>query len=324
MPVEWESDVFCARAQAAAMAREAGLDAYAVAEFETAVSELAGNVLHHAGAGEVWLRRFPDRLEVECLDRGPGFAGTAGRPPYGLGAGLKGVQRLLTRVAWGDRPGGGAWVRGVRVVPDRRAPHRAPFRGPTVQVALALEPRRGEAACGDVALCEAGESGVLIAVLDGLGHGEPAQAAALVAGRALSGAAGADWPVLLAVAHEAARATRGAVAGLLRLSADGAAYCGVGNVGCLDVASGRRLSGTPGCLGAALPPARAEPIGDGRGGLVLLFTDGLGELTPEAAGRPEGDGLDDLRVWVESLVARAGGRDDALAAAVAWRPGPSA
>jgi serine/threonine-protein kinase RsbT len=89
-------------------AKAAGFDDVAGRMIATAASELARNILHHAGNGEVRLRILSARgrhgIEIEARDQGPGIPdieramrdhfSTAGT----LGLGLPGVQRLMDDV----------------------------------------------------------------------------------------------------------------------------------------------------------------------------------------------------------------------------------
>ena len=117
VPIRSEADPYIAVAQARQMAQEMGFDTYATTEIETAVSELTTNVLRHGIEGIAWLRRLGNRFEITCLDRGPGFGATAGRPPAGLGVGLAGVERLMDGLEIEDRPEGGARVSTWRDLP---------------------------------------------------------------------------------------------------------------------------------------------------------------------------------------------------------------
>ncbi|MGE5589310.1 MAG: ATP-binding protein [Bacillota bacterium] len=134
--------MYVSRAQARAMAEVMGFDRYAVTEIETAVSELAHNILRHGISGEVWLRRSGTVFEVACRDRGPGFRGTAGTPSKGLGIGLTGVRELMDSLTISDPEGGGALVTARRSLPQAR-----PSRGAVVGL---VRLRAGAATCAGV------------------------------------------------------------------------------------------------------------------------------------------------------------------------------
>ncbi|MCL5676525.1 MAG: ATP-binding protein [Firmicutes bacterium] len=304
--------MYLARAQARAMAEAMGFDRYAVTEMETAVSELVQNVLRYGVSGEAWLRRSGGVFEIICGDRGPGFRGTAGTPPKGLGIGLTGVRRLMDTVALFDMDGGGA-----RVTARRRLPGAGPEQEPAgrrTTVAVALRLAEGEAVSGDGYLVVQSAAGLLIAVIDGLGHGEGAARAADTVRSYLTGHAADPLSDLLQGAHEAARPTRGAVVGLVRLSGEVASCAGIGNIRTVDLTSGREIPSLPGCLGVHWPGAREERLPFSAGSRLLLTTDGVPpDGVPQRADGPLGN-------LVEGLVAQADGRDDALALAFEHPP----
>ncbi|BAS27744.1 histidine kinase [Limnochorda pilosa] len=366
VPIRRELDVYLAIAQARDLARAMGFDAYATTEIETAVSELASNVLHHGVEGEAWLRRSGDRFEVACTDRGPGFAGTAGRPTAGLGVGLPGARRLMDGLTLEDAPAGGARVTAWRRLPPAKPRPGSPVpagrtgREPLVpgpvgalEAAVALRSAEGESACGDAYAILPLADGVLVAVIDGVGHGPAAAEAAAQVVTALAELAaakpGAALPEFLQAGHAASSSGRGAVAGLLRVRPAEASWAGVGNVrfhwvadtaqhgpeageGAHGQPGGFRM-GAPGCLGVRWPdPAPREEAIPG-GGIVLMATDGVPfDVLPEAIALPSA-GADPsipepsgsaLREPVEAMVAGAGGRDDALVLAVRLRTPPIA
>jgi anti-sigma regulatory factor (Ser/Thr protein kinase) len=100
-----DSDLVTARAQARRLAETLGFSRTDATLIATAVSEIARNIIVHAGAGE--LRMTPlygdskHGLRVVASDHGPGMRdadaaledGFAGRG--GLGLGLPGVRRLV-------------------------------------------------------------------------------------------------------------------------------------------------------------------------------------------------------------------------------------
>jgi serine/threonine-protein kinase RsbT len=100
-----ESDVAAARRDARALAQELGLTLGSVEALATAVSEVARNILVHAGGGEIMLgivrNGTQSGIVVIARDDGPGISDIeeALRDGYstgsGLGLGLPSARRLV-------------------------------------------------------------------------------------------------------------------------------------------------------------------------------------------------------------------------------------
>lgn len=118
--VRAETDASRVVGQTIEQARKAGFDEVAGRMIATAASELARNILRHAGQGEVHLRVFHtggrSGIEIEARDAGPGIAdieramgdhfSTAGT----LGLGLPGVKRLMDELDVQSTVGAGTCV----------------------------------------------------------------------------------------------------------------------------------------------------------------------------------------------------------------------
>lgn len=147
-------------------------------------------------------------------------------------------------------------------------------------VAADCAPR--ESVSGDAFLVQPLAEGCLLAVVDGLGHGEAAAAAARVAIETLRQRAGEGLSELMLHCHQALRGTRGVVMSLALIDRKGTmAWQGVGNVeGMLIRCSGggrkiERLLTRGGVLGFQLPPLRNVLLPIGPGDLLILATDGI-------------------------------------------------
>jgi serine/threonine-protein kinase RsbT len=100
-----DADLVTARAEARAMAEELGFPRPDPTLIATAISEVARNIVVHAGRGEIVLEPFEDAdrygLVVTAIDDGPGIRDVdaalrdnhSGRG--GLGLGLPGARRLM-------------------------------------------------------------------------------------------------------------------------------------------------------------------------------------------------------------------------------------
>lgn len=143
-----------------------------------------------------------------------------------------------------------------------------------------VRPCHGETLSGDVALVLPLPGGVLLGVVDVLGHGIEAHAVAREAAAWLRREASPDVGALLQRLHEVLRGTLGAAAGLCWVDeATGEArWAGVGNV-VLRMAGSRelRMAGADGVLGHVLPAVRVHALGLAPGDLVLLCSDGIRE-----------------------------------------------
>jgi serine/threonine-protein kinase RsbT len=120
IPIREEADVAVARQRARELARREGLRESAVEALATAISEIARNILVHAGAGEIRLGVMRDRgrskVVVMARDDGPGIADVdlAMRDGYssakGLGLGLPSARRLVDEFELIASPGQGTTV----------------------------------------------------------------------------------------------------------------------------------------------------------------------------------------------------------------------
>jgi serine/threonine-protein kinase RsbT len=103
--IERDADLVTARAEARAMAERLGFPRPDPTLIATAISEVARNIVVHAGRGEIVLRPLEDRnrfgVVVIATDEGPGIRDVeaalrddvSGRG--GLGLGLPGARRLM-------------------------------------------------------------------------------------------------------------------------------------------------------------------------------------------------------------------------------------
>jgi serine/threonine protein phosphatase PrpC len=156
--------------------------------------------------------------------------------------------------------------------------------GPFVEWGVAGLPVKGQQQSGDRYLVQPLAEGVLLAVVDGLGHGAQAAAAAELTVQTLEGHAGEGVTSLVQRCHETMRGTRGVVIGLA--SIDGIrgrlTWLGVGNVeGVLVSHTVRRgprrqtLLLRAGVVGAQLPSLAASVIPLTPGDLLICSTDGI-------------------------------------------------
>ena len=232
------SQVGEARRSANAIAAAVGMSDTEIGKFAILASEAATNIVKHAGRGEIVLRSIgpqgADGVELVAIDSGPGIAdvdralsdgySTAGSSGTGLGA----VSRIATTFDLFSSPGAGTVLaaRLERAGGARR--DRRPFDIGAVRVA-----KRGENVCGDDWRIVCDQSGrAMLAVADGLGHG---QSAADASRRAVDVAVerAADQPAtIISHVHAALRSTRGAAFAVSELDASGNSlrYAGVGNI----------------------------------------------------------------------------------------------
>ena len=142
----------------------------------------------------------------------------------------------------------------------------------------------GERECGDLHIVSPFAGGVLIAAIDGLGHGPEAAAAARIAGAVLQDHADEGVIPLVTRCHQALRKTRGAVLSLASISvADSLmSWTAVGNVeGSLFYTSrglppSREIApARSGVVGYQLPALRVTAHPVSVGDTLVFATDGI-------------------------------------------------
>jgi negative regulator of sigma-B (phosphoserine phosphatase) len=162
--------------------------------------------------------------------------------------------------------------------------HEAPGGQTLVEVGVAMAVLPGELESGDLHLVEPFPGGVLVAAIDGLGHGSAAAQAARLACSTLRDQPGAELRDLFERSHGRLRRTRGVVMSAASFStADGSMrWLGVGNV------EGTLVRGEPGAgavtesillpggvIGYNLPRLRPSQTQVGAGDTLIFATDGV-------------------------------------------------
>jgi negative regulator of sigma-B (phosphoserine phosphatase) len=179
----------------------------------------------------------------------------------------------------------------------------------------------GESRSGDLPVFVGFPGGGLVAVIDGLGHGEEAADASAIAAEVIRGHAAAPPEDLLKRCHEALRHSRGVVMTLawFRIDELTLAWAGVGNVEARLVRGAATLGDRHdsalvlgGVVGYNLPPVRPSVMDLLPGDAVAFATDGIepdysNSLTPN---------LPAQRLAERILERHSKGTDDALAVVV--------
>jgi anti-sigma regulatory factor (Ser/Thr protein kinase) len=271
-PVQVAEDVGeLRRAVAAQTSRLPGLPAGGA---ELVATELATNILRHTNGGYVLCRATGDGMELIAVDHGPGLAPAARTPPAtwpagrggGLGVGLVTIRRRASTFDLYSTSRGTVVL--VRLQPGHAAAATGPWRWGGVNL-----PKGGSGESGDAWAVAA--DGFLTAMLvDGLGHGEHAAAAAATAvtvfrGHASATRSGERLAGVTRQVHEGMRGTRGGVLAVCLIDPrEGTAtFTGVGNI------AGRIVSGQDSHLAPPKPKQTTHPWH--AGATLVLCTDGI-------------------------------------------------
>jgi anti-sigma regulatory factor (Ser/Thr protein kinase) len=216
----------CAMAQETArqIAHKLGFAAESSEEIVLAVTELASNLVRHAHSGTLIFRLLNsgDRagIEVEAQDHGPGVLDQERLFPRsdptssGLDYGLSTVNRSMDEIeisstaALGSRMLCRRWLR----------PKADPAIDCPWQVGVATRPCHLAAANGDAFVIREWDGHLLAGVIDGLGHGEPAQQAALAAQSYIQSHYELPLDQLFRGVNQACHGTRGVVMALARFA----------------------------------------------------------------------------------------------------------
>ncbi|MEM5314600.1 ATP-binding protein [Paraburkholderia sp. JHI869] len=343
------SGVAFARRGATEAARIAALTETDAGRLAIVLTEAATNILKHAGHGELLVRPLEGAVELIALDSGPGMTdvgaaladghSTAGTPGTGLGA----IRRLSNQFAVYSQPGAGTVLR-VLVQKSGGNGARPPFTGP--EIGAVCVPHPGEEVCGDGWIAQGDQSGLTLALADGLGHGAEAHVAAAAALDVLRRRAGLAPAALMDLSHAALRPTRGAALALVRidLTRGALAFCGTGNISAVAYGAGRPAdsrtsagharpgAGTPsarecyqltsrnGIVGHTMRGIQEFELTWGENALLVLHSDGIGTrwdlaAWPGLANQPA--------VVIAAVLYRdfARRRDDATVVVVRARPG---
>jgi phosphoserine phosphatase RsbX len=148
--------------------------------------------------------------------------------------------------------------------------------------AVACEALPGEDSLGDAFVVHEDGAGLLVAVIDGLGHGRDANHAARAVATALGEVVDRELIDIVEHCHAKAQRTRGVVMSLARLAGETLEWVGVGNVETALLRGDRdaprpveSMLLTGGVVGYQLPRLRPRTVDVAPGDLLVFATDGL-------------------------------------------------
>jgi anti-sigma regulatory factor (Ser/Thr protein kinase) len=226
-----------ARRHAAMYADSANLGAKESGSLAIVVTEMATNVVKHAGTGTIVVGAVTGNgsagVRVLALDKGPGIPdlGSALRDGYSTagtsGNGLGAMKRMSNEFDIYTAPGLGTAVLSEFWPQRRSLPNLCP-----IDVGVLSVPIKGEEVCGDGWGAKKTAQSILLMVVDGLGHGVLASEAAREAERVFT-SSHSDLPTpILQDSHDALKKTRGAAMAVASLNFEKrlVSFAGVGNI----------------------------------------------------------------------------------------------
>ncbi|MCX7513901.1 ATP-binding protein [Frateuria hangzhouensis] len=273
------SQVGHARRTAQQWAQQIGFDETDAGRAALVATELASNVLKHAGRGVLHQRTVAGRraqgLEILAIDRGPGFDlshcmvdGYSSRGTQGIGLGALARQAQVFD-AYADHRGS--------IVLARLYP-RLDARGQDYRFGISHHAIHGEAVCGDAWRLAVDGQRLSALVIDGLGHGPQAALAADAGAQAFAASPFEAPERLLETAHQQMAGSRGGALAVARFDGqDVLQFLGIGNISASLVrAEGSRgLASHPGIVGGQYRKAQVFEYPGAAGQLLVMHSDGL-------------------------------------------------
>lgn len=279
LPLEDSSQIGHARRTAQKMAQHHGFDDEDAGRVALLATELCSNVLKHAQRGELHLRALPVAngvgIELLAVDRAQGFDATAcladgfstgGTQGIGLGA----IARLAQVFdVYTDQRGS---VILARVYPRNSA-------CADLRIGVSHHALHDDPACGDTWHVAIDGNRLSALMVDGLGHGPDAEAAAHAGAQAFAADPFVAPLLLIERLHQAMAGTRGGAVAIAQHDTSNSrlTFTGIGNIGASLVGGvhARGLASHPGIVGNQYRKAQAFDYAQVNGNLLVMYSDGL-------------------------------------------------
>jgi anti-sigma regulatory factor (Ser/Thr protein kinase) len=274
-----------ARRKAVALAEDLGMDEVARGNVALATTEMATNLVKHAGQGHILLQPLGHNgnrgLRLMSVDKGPGIAdvqralsdghSTAGSMGTGLGA----IRRRSDSFDLYSLPGAGTVVSAE----FWQTRHKKLGQQDVLEIGVVTEPIAGEDVCGDGWGVRPSPGGIALMVADGLGHGLLASEAAREAEQVFAMAQDLSPKAVLHDAHSALKKTRGAAMGVVNINIEKGvlSFAGIGNISAAIVAPGgsRSMPSHNGTLGQQMERVQEFSCPWNRTSILVMHSDGL-------------------------------------------------
>ena len=287
--IDEQTQIGAARRSAVELGHASALNRDAVGRLAIGVTEAATNIIRHAGRGIIVLRTLNSEshpaIELLALDNGPGIADVARAMRDGFstsgtaGNGLGAIRRLADVFEIYSQPDQGTAL--LARINDRHPVPAGTERITSLEdrVGVVCVPLRGEVECGDAWRIVVGPHRTSVLLVDGLGHGPGAAAAADIATAMFSRIAGNPPEAILGQMSDAMRDSRGAAVSVVALddATHVAQFAGVGNVDGRVLVNGETEYLVPqnGIIGHTLPTLRATTVAWPAGALLVMHSDGI-------------------------------------------------
>jgi len=274
-----------------------------LAEIDIAMHEIGSNAIKFGrSTGQIYFTETDSDLdapgiEIIYIDKGPGIedpllAVEDGYTTTGsMGAGLGAVKRMVDefyiysmvhsstkRLSLYERTSHGTAIVLRKYVADEA---ERPASDNRSRWGAFTRPQAGEESNGDGYIIKRFENRQLIAIIDGLGHGEGARLAAAAAIASVEENSEAAVEAILRAAHEALRSTRGVVMGVAAIDCSSRTieYSGIGNTDfrVLGGTKPLRFISLNGTLGSRLERVKVFKEQLPRAATIVLSTDGISE-----------------------------------------------
>lgn len=275
--VESDEDIYRARSEMAKFADKISLSAKEIEELKIVITEISKNIIKHSSSGKLIIsfghgeqrsvhivaENPTDNSDTtEIFDDGYSTANT-------LGIGLGAVKRLLSDVKVKIEEGKFI-LTGEKIFADKKKS--------VIQTSVYSRPKPGFRSNGDAYFIKRYEDKAIVAVIDGIGHGDKANEASKIAVKVLEDKFRDELEQIAVTVHRKLQGSRGCVMGIVRMDKGGKIeYLGVGNIRTQIYTAEmyKRLVSFDGLLGSNIRTIRTDRLVLTTPCLIVLHSDGV-------------------------------------------------
>jgi anti-sigma regulatory factor (Ser/Thr protein kinase) len=281
--VSSDEDICRVRSEMSKFAGRIRLTEKELEELRIVITEISKNIIKHSSSGKVSIS-FGEGEErgvyivaenptnnhntTEIFDDGYSTANT-------LGIGLGAVKRLLTDVKVKVEDGKFI-LTGKKIFSEKKES--------IIQTSVYSRPKPGFKSNGDAYFIKRYEDSAIVAVVDGIGHGDKASEASSIALKVIEDKFRDELEQVVLTIHRRLHGSRGCVIGIVRMNKEGKIeYLGVGNIRTQIYTPEmyKRLVSFDGLLGSNIRTLRTDHLTLSRPSLIVLHSDGVASFNFE-------------------------------------------